>query len=261
MALFTDGAGNDLEDLVAYDSNVLEMARQEGIDLGVKLDLAWEELGIELRRFLILAGRGDLELRNICVTKPLEKCHAFRSLALAYWDAAHRQRSDRFGERAREWERQAAWAWTALLDTGIGIVERPVDKAGRPVVELAPMEMPAATYWVRIAWVDEGGQEGAASEAVIVNVGENQGLVVMPGAAPAGISGWHVYLGFEAEALRRQNSAPIPIGQSWRQSSAGLLEGPRPSEGQAPDYYLRRGGLLFQEGNEGFGIASLLLRG
>ncbi len=40
MALFTDGLLVDIEELVGYESSVLETARAEGIELGVKLVLA-----------------------------------------------------------------------------------------------------------------------------------------------------------------------------------------------------------------------------
>jgi hypothetical protein len=200
--------------LLAYDSTVLEMARQEGVDLGVKLKLAWEELGIELTRFLVVAGKGDLGLRNISVTAPLEKCHAFRSLALAYSDAAHRQRNDRYRERAKEWERQAAWAWEALLDTGVGIVERPVEKASMPAVELVELRASAATYWVRIAWISSSGSEGAASEPSMVSASENQGLLVTARGGTGGSRG--------LERVRRLcggqvRQAKRPTAAGWRE--------------------------------------------
>jgi hypothetical protein len=261
MALFTDGAATDLEGLLAYDSTVLEMARQEGVDLGVKLKLAWEELGIELTRFLVVAGKGDLGLRNISVTAPLEKCHAFRSLALAYSDAAHRQRNDRYRERAKEWERQAAWAWEALLDTGVGIVERPVEKASMPAVELVELRASAATYWVRIAWISSSGSEGAASEPSMVSASENQGLLVTARGAPEVAVGWNVYVGYAADKCGRQNVQPLRVGESWRQPAGDLAEGLPPGVGQSPDYHLRRGGMSSRGGGHGLDAPGLLLRG
>jgi len=261
MALFTDGAANDLEDLLAYDSTVLEMARLEGVDLGVKLRLAWEELGIELKRFLVLAGRGELGLRNVSVTEPLEKCHAFRSLALAYNDAAHRQRNDRYRERAKEWERQAAWAWEALLDTGVGIVESPMDRASIPTVELVALMAPAATYWVQIAWVSGSGSEGAASEPFMISASENQGLVVTARGAPEGAAGWNVYAGYAADKCGKQNVTPLRVGESWRQPAGDLADGPLPGGGQSPDYYLRRGGISSRGRGGGPDAPGLLLRG
>ncbi len=240
MALFTDGAANGLEQLLAYDCGILETARVEGIDLAVKLRLAWEELGIELRRYLIRRGRGDLELRHIVVTEPLKKCHAFRTLALSYREAANQQQNDRYKERWKEWERQALWAWEALLDTGVGVVKRPIPRADAPRVDLVPAEAPAATYCVQMAWVGAEGGEGAPSEIRLTPAAYGQGLRVIPGIPPEGVAGWNVYVGYAGGDVRRQNATPLGSGASWLQLSAVLAEGPQPGEGQSPDHYLRR---------------------
>jgi hypothetical protein len=48
MALFTDGPASNIEDLAAHDSQLLTIAKSEGIDVTVKLALAQEAVGIEL---------------------------------------------------------------------------------------------------------------------------------------------------------------------------------------------------------------------
>ena len=52
MALFTDGAVSTTGDLTAQDSQLLDVASTEGIDVRQKLALAQEELGVELRALL-----------------------------------------------------------------------------------------------------------------------------------------------------------------------------------------------------------------
>lgn len=240
MALFTDGAANGLEQLLAHDSGVLETARIECIDLATKLRLAWEELGIELKRYLVLRGREELDLTHVVVTEPLRKCHAFRTLALAYRDAANLQRNDRYRERWKDWEKQAAWAWEALLDTGVGIVERPVPRAELPKVELVEVEAPAASYCVQVTWLNAEGDEGAPSDIVLASASAGQGLLVITSEPPEGVVGWNVYVGHESTDMKRQNATPLGRGETWRQAGPDLAIGPQPGQGQMADYYLRR---------------------
>src|ERR1039458_7428306 len=52
MALFTDGAVGSIEDLRGHDTQLLNVAPVEGIDVTRKLALAQEELGIEVAGLL-----------------------------------------------------------------------------------------------------------------------------------------------------------------------------------------------------------------
>ena len=52
MALFTDGAFTSIEDLRGHDTQLLNVATVEGIDVTRKLALAQEELGIEVEGLL-----------------------------------------------------------------------------------------------------------------------------------------------------------------------------------------------------------------
>lgn len=240
MALFTDGVANGVEELLAYDSTVLEAARIEGIDLAVKLRLAWEELGIDLARQLVLLGKADLDLRNVVVTDPLKKCHAFRSLALAYREAAHQQRNDRYQDRWKAWEKKATWAWQALLDTGVAIVHKPLARPNPPAVELIQGDAPAASYCVQMAWLGSKGEESAPSESLFISTSPGQTLRVVPEQPPPEATGWNVYVGHAGSESRRQNSTPLQIHQVWLQPGGYLANGPKPGTGQLPDYYLRR---------------------
>ena len=51
--LLTDGNPNDTEDLRVYESAILGLANVETIDLGVKLDLATEEISEDVLDFLL----------------------------------------------------------------------------------------------------------------------------------------------------------------------------------------------------------------
>ena len=56
MALFSDGPTNTIEDLRAQDSQLMDMANTEGIDLTQKLSLAHEQIGVDLERPVLLHG-------------------------------------------------------------------------------------------------------------------------------------------------------------------------------------------------------------
>ncbi len=48
MALFTDNLVSEVFDLVAYESDLTQLASSEGIDLDTKLTLAQTEVGAQL---------------------------------------------------------------------------------------------------------------------------------------------------------------------------------------------------------------------
>jgi len=259
MALFTDGGITTLEDLLGYESSLLETARTEGIDLAIKLALAEEELGIDLQRFLVQQGARKLGLSHVVVTEALRKCHTFRALALSYRDAYNSQLNDRYLAKWKAWERRAEWAWEALVETGVGIVETPVARAMRPELSLTAAPAGAATYYVRVAWLNAAGQEGAPSEAAVVTTGEGEAVVVRAVSPPEGATGWNVYAGYAHEEVMLQNAGPIGIYDRWTLGGMNLISGRGPTDGQPPDYYVQRGGLRSRlDSQEGPG---LLLRG
>ena len=94
MALFTDGPASNIEDLTAQDSQLLNVANSEGIDVTVKLALAQEAIGIHLEGLL---GEGPhRSLRHVVVTPPLRLWHTYRTLESVYRDAYNSQLNDRY---------------------------------------------------------------------------------------------------------------------------------------------------------------------
>lgn len=259
MALFTDGGITTLEDLLAYESSLLETARTEGIDLAVKLILAQEELGIDLRRFLVQQGAEGLALRNIVVTEPLRKCHTFRALALSYRDAYNSQLNDRYLAKWKAWEHKAAWAWEALIETGIGLIQAPIERAPGPQLTVAQGPGQAATYYIRVAWTNSAGEEGAASDPVVATTRDGEILQVRVGEPPEHATGWNLYASYSQREAMLQNPAPITLNEGWQLGVGALAQGRGPTGGQAPDYYLQKGGA--QQDPLGHDIPGLLLRG
>lgn len=246
MALFTDGAISEIEDLTAYESAVLDLAAAEQIDLTVKLRLAREELGIQLEA--LLAGHERVPgLGNIVVTKPLGKWHVFHTLALIHRDAYHRQLNDRYLGKWKEYEKLAAWAREALLQTGLGITYDPIPRAQKPELSYVPAEgLAAATYYVRAAWRNAGGEEGSASEIATLDVPAGHALVARAVSAPGRATGWSVYVGLSALEQMLQNEAPLGVNEAWTEPASGIRHGALPASGQEPQVMLRPGRRLLR---------------
>src|SRR5690348_14296822 len=117
MALFTDGTISSIEDLAAQDSQLLEMAVTEGIELNRKLALAQTEIGLEVQGML-----GDLsfvdrpfwldatqDLASVAVTPALKLLHTFRTLELIYSDACNSQLNDRYSGKRDQFHQRVKW--------------------------------------------------------------------------------------------------------------------------------------------------------
>jgi hypothetical protein len=114
MALFTDGAITSIEDLRGHDTQLLNVATVEGIDVTRKLALAQEELWVEVAGML---GRLNAPpaIRQVVVTPPLKLWHIFRTLEMVYADAYNSQLNDRYGGRRDEYHEKAKWAYNKVL--------------------------------------------------------------------------------------------------------------------------------------------------
>ena len=238
MALFTDGTISVIEDLIGYESGLLEVATTEQIDLTVKLGLAQEEQAIDLEAHLAVRDI-TLGLCNIVVTDALRKWHTFRALALIYRDAYHRQMNDRYLAKWREYEKLARWAREALVQTGLGVITDPIPRAAKPQLSVVAGPAGAATYFVRMAWRNLEAEEGSPSDIAVLSAPEGNALVVTPGTPPAPARSWNVYVGFEPADQTLQNDAPLPVQQSWTAPAPGIRLGTSAGTGQAPEYLLR----------------------
>src|SRR5690349_21619073 len=119
MALFTDGPASTIEDLTAQDSQLLDVAQVEGIDLTRKLALAQEEAALEIEGLLETLRPVDAALwaptsmgpANVVVTPALKAWHTFRTLEAVYRDAYHSQLNDRYAAKRDEFRERAKWAY------------------------------------------------------------------------------------------------------------------------------------------------------
>ena len=233
MALFTDGPASTINELAEHDSQLLNVATVEGIDVTTKLALAQEELEIELQTLA-----EGVRLDHVVVTPPLRLWHTYRSLEMVYEDAYNNQLNDRYANKRDQFRELARWAMDRLMRLGVGLAEHPVPKAKEPCVSPTPGPLADGTYYVTMAWINAAGDEGVSGDAVNVTTASST-FVVTPRRAPETASGWNVYAGVDPERMVRQNAAPNPLGAIWVQPGALAVEGPRPSAGQEPDMVKR----------------------
>ncbi len=238
MALFVDGGISSIEDLLGYDSAILDVAKVEGIDLTVKLQLAEEELGMELEA--LLSGRSEApELGQVVVTAPLEKWDTFRTLSVTYRDAYYRQLNDRYLGKWKEYERLSQWALDMLRDGGVGVVDDPLPRPAAPVLSTTGSTLGAATYFVQVTWVNAAGEESAPSAPAAISAPSGMAPVASVANAPAGAIGWNVYAGYAAINTRLANEVPLGRTVFWTPPTTGLPEGREAGTGQTPTRFFR----------------------
>jgi len=244
MALFTDGPPASVEDLSAQDSQLLSVAATEGIDVTQKLALAHEELGLEI--YSLLARMRNIDpllwtapkptLDVVAITPPLKLWQAFRALEMVYADAFNNQLNDRYAGKRDQYHERARWAYDKLVQNGIGIVGLPVAKAKTPTVSLATGQIPDATYYVTMAWLNRSGEEGESAPPAFANPASSTLLVQPNGCVPENAVGWNIYLGSAPDSMVQQNAAAIGVGETWLQPNRVQTTGRNPGSGQKPSY-------------------------
>ena len=239
MALFTDGDVSSIEDLRGYDTQLLDVANTEGIDVTRKLKLAQDEIAAEITTMLARRAwfKAPLDPGRVVVTPPLKLWHMFLSLELVYRDAYRSQLNDRYAGKRDEFRGMVKWAWDKLIETGLGLVDDPVARAATPHVLRAAGGLPDSTYYVAAAWTNAAGAEGTSSIPATIDVAGGS-FAVQTGGGPANVKGWNIYAGTSLTSLTRQNDKPLAPGETWLQPSAISTSGPPASCGQAPDYLL-----------------------
>ncbi len=243
MALFTDGPISCIEDLTAQDSQLLTVASVEGIDTTQKLAIAQDEVAMDLIGALNRSGYADQlfwlaprpKLDTVVVTPSLKLWHTARALELVYSDAYNSQLNDRYAGKRDQFHDLAKWAYSKLIEIGVGIVGTPIPRAAIPTVTAFPGALPDGVYYVTMAWVGQAGEEGAAAIPSTIATTSSTFLAA-PGAAPTAAAGWNIYVGSSPDAMYLQNTAVLNLGQTWEQPAALLQVGSLPGKGQKPSY-------------------------
>jgi hypothetical protein len=243
MALFTDGPISCMEDLTAQDSQLSNVASVEGIDVTQKIAIAQEQVAMDLHTALNRFGYVDQlfwlapqpKLDRVVVTPPLKLWHTARSLELVYSDAYNSQLNDRYSGKRDQFHALAKWAYEKLIEIGVGIAAQPVPRAAMPTVTLFPGALADGLYYVTIAWVNTGGEEGAAATETAISTASST-FLVGTATAPQTAAGWNVYAGASPDAMFGQNMSPLTLGQTWEQPAVLVQTGALPGKGQKPTY-------------------------
>jgi hypothetical protein len=241
MALFTDGAVTSIEDLTGHDTQLLNVATVEGIDVTRKLALAHEELCVEVAGLLdrLVSARQPFAARTIqqvVVTPPLKLWHIFRTLEMVYGDAYNSQLNDRYAGKRDQYHEMVKWAYNQVIQGGLGIAADPMEQAAMPVVRPSAGGLADGPYYVAIAWTNAAGEEGGSSEAAMIEVSGSSFAVET--TAPPKVKGWNVYCGTLPSTMTIQNSATLAPGQTWVQPDTLSTSGRPAGSGQAPNYRL-----------------------
>jgi hypothetical protein len=239
MALFTDGEVSSIEDLRGHDTQLLDVANVESIDVTRKLQLAQEEIAAEVATLLDRSARfsAAIDSGRVVVTPPLRLWHTYLTLEMVYRDAYRSQLNDRYAGKRDEFHGMAKWAYDKVIQTGLGIANDPIVRAASPRVQPVSGGLADGTYYVAAAWTNESGTEGAVSTPVTIEIAGSS-FAATVAAAPANAKGWNVYAGSMPQGLTLQNDSPLGLGQPWKQPDV-LSTGERAAgSGQAADYLL-----------------------
>ena len=243
MALFTDGPPSGIEHLAGLDSQLLSVASIEGIDVTRKLELAHEEIGLDLHALLKRMSPADRlmwavvtpSLENVVVTTALKLWFAYRTLELVYSDAYNSQLNDRYMGKRDQFQQMAVAYRERLMEAGAGIAATPVPRAMTPVLAAAPGSLPDNIYYVTAAWVNRLNEEGASAIPTAITTSSSS-FSTQIGRAPANAAGWNVYVGTDPDSMALQNSSPLEAGAAWVQPVWVSATGRKPGYGQAPSY-------------------------
>lgn len=242
MALFSDGAVSTVADLTAQDSSLLEVAATEGINLTQKLELAQNEVGLELASSLErvrstynpLWGQLQYTVANVVVTAPLHVWHTYRTLAAVYRDAYFSQLNARYAAKWQLFEKLARKAMQDTLELGLGVVSDPVPQADIPQLSTAVGAGGGGTFYAAVAFLNAAGEEGLASTVLDLTVAAGSLLVITAGMPPANATGWNAYGGTDPGALALLNAVPLTNGTSFTWVP-GTVGGRGPGSGQTPN--------------------------
>ena len=167
MALFQDGLISSLEDLRVYETSLLDTASIEGVSLSNKLELAQQEIGNEILRFLIqqlepTESVTPAKLDQVVATDPLRRWHALRTLSVFFRDVHHNQLNDRYRAKWDAYESESRSAARLLWEVGVGLVRNPLRRPAAPLLGALPSDEEFPQSLFKTTWVAGPLEESAA---------------------------------------------------------------------------------------------------
>ena len=248
MALFTDTGIVSLDDLLQYENSLVQISSTHGINVDTKINLSVSALGDKLLYWLLnvkaadpqWANRREIGLSTVVVTPAVHRWLCFDSLARFFEEAYNTQLNTRFQGKWTEYQKLGADTADVVFMTGIGVVDIPLPRPEMPAVSIQGGGTLNGPLFVRTAWVDSGGNEGALSpvNASLLSSDFSVGVAMSDGSVPGGALGWNVYGSTTAGGLTRQNNAPLTPGSTWHLPASGLVAGADPVDGQNPNAYV-----------------------
>jgi hypothetical protein len=250
MALFTDADIVTLDDLLEFETSLVQTASSHGINVDTKVALAQNAISDRLMLWLLSVGASDpqwlnrrlIGLSTVVVTPTLKRWLCFDSLSRFFAEAYNVQLNTRFQGKWSEYQAATKDAAEMVFMSGIGIVYVPLPKPAMPLVAIETGTVSPQALFIQTAWTNSHGDESALSpiNGVILDGTSNVvvGMSEGPLDAPAAATGWNLYVGTSDSDLTRQNNAPLAIGSTWDLPTTGLIDGPAPVNGQQPNFYI-----------------------
>jgi hypothetical protein len=250
MALFTDAEVITLEDLLPFETSLVQVASAHAINVDTKISLATNALSEKLLQLLRDTGmsdpqwlsRGVIGLSTLVVTPPLQRWLCFESLSKVFAEAYNVQLNTRFQGKWKEYQGESQFAADQTIQAGLGIVFKPLPKPQMPEVSVQQGTAPAEPLFVQSSWVDSQGDESALSpvNGLVVNNQSTISVQMAEGAleAPPAALGWNVYVGSDSNQITLQNGNPLSIGSTWTLPVSGIVNGNEGANGQAPQYFV-----------------------
>lgn len=251
MALFTDADVITLDDLLEFETSLVQVASSHGINVDTKIALATNAISDRVMLWLLNIWASDpqwltrrlIGLSTVVVTPPLQRWLCFESLSRFFAEAYNVQLNTRFQGKWTEYQTAAQNASDMVFRSGIGIVYNALPKPAMPLVAIETGTVSPQALYVQTTWIDSQGNESAPSpiNGVILDGTATIVVAMSEGAlgAPSSAAGWCVYAGTTETDITRQNSAPLAIGSSWDLPVTGLIDGTAPEDGQSPQYYVQ----------------------
>lgn len=242
MALFTDGNIATLNDLRGYETAILDLASNEGIDLGAKLALGHREVGFEILSFLLKQGYTFANQRNldsVVVTEPLPHAEIMWTLGLVYRDAYNSQLNDRYEGKWKQYTDLSRRALSQYFEIGVGLTTCPLPKPEPPNTQLSSGgSLAAVTYSVQVAVCGLDGFTGALSDPLFIHAPDSTRLSVSLGTElPQRATGWFLYVGSGQSEPARQNDQPMSADTVWTCPDGGPRTGLPAVRIQQPDMW------------------------
>jgi hypothetical protein len=248
MALFTDAEIITLDDLLPFESSLVQVASAHAINIDTKIGLALNAVSEKLLQLLRDTGMSDpqwlsrrvIGLSTVVVTPPLERWLCFESLARVFAEAYNVQLNTRFQGKWKEYQDEAQFAADVTIQAGLGIVFTPLPKPQLPEVSVQQGNAPAESLFVQTSWLNSQGNESALSpvHGLVLNNGSTITVQMAEGAlaAPPAALGWNAYVGSDASRITLQNGNPLVIGSTWTLPATGIVNGAEGGNGQVPQF-------------------------